>query len=140
MWRLELVPTLLFINAREHLRYMRRKRLSAKLQRAEVRAASMDSIDQQLDLGNGQTLEMYWEAINGLRIKQQEYNTLLSKVDSLYSELLADERSLGEMSEHMLSGVKVKFGRDSYEYEMAGGVRRSERRRPQRKTATMPTV
>jgi hypothetical protein len=52
---------------------------------------------------------------------------------ALYNELLADERSLGEMSEHMLSGVKVKFGRDSAEYEMAGGVRRSERKRPQRK-------
>jgi hypothetical protein len=114
---------------------MRRKRLSATLGKAEVRAASMDSIDQKLDLGNGRTLEMYWEAINELRAKQQQYNTLLSRVDSLYSELLADERSLGEMSEHMLSGVKVKFGRDSYEYEMAGGVRRSERKRPQRKVA-----
>ena len=37
---------------------------------------------------------------------------LLSKVDNLYNELLADERALGEMSDHMLSGVKVKFGRD----------------------------
>jgi hypothetical protein len=112
---------------------MRRKRLSAKLGKAEVRAASMGSIGSKLDLGNGLTLEMYWEAINGLRAKQQEYNMLLSKVDNLYNELLADERALGEMSDHMLSGVKVKFGRDSVEYEMAGGVRRSERKRPQRK-------
>lgn len=134
---LELLPTLLFINAREHLRYMRRKRLSAQLDKAEVRAASMDSIDQKLDLGNGQTLELYWEAINALRAKQQQYNALLSRVDQLYNELLADERSLGEMSEHMLSGVKVKFGRDSAEYEMAGGVRRSERKRPQRKAVAM---
>jgi hypothetical protein len=116
---------------------MRRKRLSVKLEKAEVRAASMDSIKPKLDLGNGQTLEMYWEAINALRAKQQQYNALLSTVDSLYSELLADERALGEMSEHMLSGVKVKFGRDSYEYEMAGGVRRSERKRPQRKVAAV---
>lgn len=133
MWRLELVPTLLFINAREHLRYMRRKRLSVKLEKAEVRAASMDSIKPNLDLGNGLTLEMYWEAINALRTKQQQYNALLSRVDQLYNELLTDERALGEISEHMLSGVKVKFGRDSAEYKMAGGVRRSERKRPQRK-------
>ena len=95
----------------------------------------MGSIGSTLDLGNGLTLEMYWEAINGLRAKQQEYNMLLSKVDNLYNELLADERALGEMSDHMLSGVKVKFGRGSVEYEMAGGVRRSERKRPQRKVA-----
>jgi hypothetical protein len=84
----------------------------------------MVSIEPELDLGNDLTLETYREAINELREKQKQYN-----------ELLADERSLGEMSEHMLSGVKVKFGRDSNEYEMAGGVKRSERKRPQRKAA-----
>jgi hypothetical protein len=97
----------------------------------------MVSIEPDLDLGNGLTLGAYWEAINGLREKQHRYNALLSSVDSLYNELLADERALGEMSEHMLSGVKVKFGRDSVEYEMAGGVRRSERKRPQRKGVAM---
>lgn len=115
----------------------RRKRLSGILEKAELRATSMVSIEPELDLGNGRTLEFYWEAINALRAKQQKYNAMLSNVDSLYSELLEDERALGEMSEHMLSGVKVKFGRDSYEYEMAGGVRRSERKRPQRKAATV---
>ena len=115
----------------------RRKRTSLALQKAERRAAAMVSIEPALDLGNGLTLETYWEAINGLREKQYRYNALLSSVDSLYNELLAEERSLGEMSEHMLSGVKVKFGRDSSEYEMAGGVRRSERKRPQRKGAAI---
>lgn len=111
--------------------------MSPTLQKAELRAASMGSIKPSLDLGNGLTLDTYWQAINELREKQQQYNALLSTVDQLYNELLADERALGEMSEHMLSGVKVKFGRDSAEYEMAGGVRRSERKRPQRKAAMM---
>ena len=113
----------------------RRKRTSAILQRAELRASSMVSIEPELDLGNDLTLKTYREAINELREKQKQYDALLSNVDNLYNELLADERSLGEMSEHMLSGVKVKFGRDSAEYEMAGGVKRSERKRPQRKAA-----
>lgn len=116
---------------------MRRKRLSATLERAEVRAASIDSIEAKLDLGNGHTLEMYWQTINELRAKQQKYNALLSSVDKLYNELLADERTLGEMSEYMLSGVKVKFGHDSYEYEMVGEVRRTERKRHQRKAKTV---
>lgn len=111
----------------------RRKRTSTILAKAERRAAAMVSIEPELDLGNGLTLEIYWQAINGLRQKQQRYNTLLSTIDQLYNELLAEEQALGELSEHMLSGVKVKFGRDSYEYEMAGGVRRSDRKRPQRK-------
>lgn len=99
----------------------RRKRMSAILQKPELRASSMISIQPDLDLGNDLTLETYWEAINELREKQKQYNALLSNVDSLYNELLADERALGEMSEHMLSRVKLKFGGDSYEYEMAGG-------------------
>lgn len=36
-------------------------------------------------------------------------------------------------------GVKAKFDRDSYEYEMAGGVRFSERKRYQRKSSTTTT-
>jgi hypothetical protein len=31
------------------------------------------------------------------------------------------------MTERMLIGVAFKFGKDSREYEMAGGVRKSER-------------
>jgi hypothetical protein len=107
----------------------RRKRTSAILQKAELRASSMVSIEPELDLGNDLTLKTYREAINELREKQKQYNALL-----------ADERSLGEMSEHMLSGVKVKFGRDSNEYEMAGGVKQSERKRPQRKVPVVTTT
>ncbi|MBD2109834.1 hypothetical protein [Nodosilinea sp. FACHB-13] len=112
----------------------------AILEKAELRATSMVSIEPELDLGNGRTLEMYWEAINAMRAKQQKYNALLSNVNSLYNELLAEERTLGEMSEHMLSGVKVKFSRNSHEYEMAGGERRSDRKRAQRKTVAVPST
>jgi hypothetical protein len=33
----------------------------------------------------------------------------------------------------MLAGVVSKYGRDSNEYEMAGGVRTSERKKPKKK-------
>ncbi len=38
------------------------------------------------------------------------------------------------MSSLMLSGVKVKYGRDSNEYEMAGGTRLSDRKKKSRKS------
>lgn len=115
----------------------RHKWLSMILEKAELRAASMHSIVPELDLGNGRTLELYWEAIDRLRAKQQQYNALLSTVDQLYNEMLLEERSLGEMSKHMLSVVKVKFSRGSDEYETAGRMRRSERKRPQRKAVAV---
>jgi 2',3'-cyclic-nucleotide 2'-phosphodiesterase (5'-nucleotidase family) len=110
---------------------MRQKRNSSVLVKAEQRATAISSIDIDLDLGNGLTLSAYWKSISNLREKHQQYNAMLSNLDELYSALKDEERAVREMSEHMLSGVKVRFGRDSYEYEKAGGVRRSERKRPQ---------
>lgn len=40
------------------------------------------------------------------------------------------------MSERMLAGVAARYGKDSSQYEQAGGVRKSERKRPTRKTKT----
>lgn len=40
----------------------------------------------------------------------------------------------------MLAGIGARFGKDSSEYEQAGGVRKSDRKFPPRKTkATPPT-
>jgi hypothetical protein len=35
----------------------------------------------------------------------------------------------------MLTGVAAKFGKDSEQYQKAGGTKKSERRRPKRKIA-----
>ncbi|HEX9783868.1 MAG TPA: hypothetical protein VGA56_14190 [Opitutaceae bacterium] len=48
------------------------------------------------------------------------------------NDLDAAERALRDASERMLAAVGVRFGKDSNEYEMAGGVRKSERRRSRR--------
>ena len=112
---------------------MRMKKTSIVLEKAENRAAAISSIQEDLDLGNDLTLPAYREAIDLLRQVQAKYNAQLSSLDQTYNEFLDVEKNVSEMSELMLSGVKVKFGRDSYEYEMAGGVRQSERKRPKRK-------
>lgn len=45
------------------------------------------------------------------------------------------EKNLASMSDRMLAGVAAKYGRDSTEYEMAGGTRTSDRRRRPSKAA-----
>jgi hypothetical protein len=57
------------------------------------------------------------------------YNTLLAKADAAANELNALEKQLGTLSGRMLAGVGARFGKDSSEYEMAGGVRTSEIKR-----------
>ncbi len=49
--------------------------------------------------------------------------------------MLETEKVLMAFSEKMLLGVAFEYGKDSFEYEMAGGVRKSQRKRPVRKTS-----
>ena len=114
----------------------RKKRSSAAADKATTRAAALSSISTTLDLGNGLTLVAYKAAIaainNETTGKLTLYNAALSALDAQMNDLQASERALNTISEAMLSGVGVKFGRDSNEYEKAGGVRKSERKKPMR--------
>jgi hypothetical protein len=65
--------------------------------------------------------------IDQLRNKLDAYNTALSVLDSYQSEICLMEKDLNSLSEQMLIGVAFKYGNDSREYEMAGGLRKSER-------------
>ncbi|MEA5448013.1 hypothetical protein VB780_05490 [Leptolyngbya sp. CCNP1308] len=118
----------------------RAKRTSIGLQKAERRAAAMGAIKPNLDMGNGMTLNEFWAAIDDMRDRQNKYNELLSTVDQLYNEMIAAEKALAEKSERMLNAVAVVYGRNSSEYEMAGGKRRSERRRSNRSASDQQSV
>ncbi|MGJ3253475.1 MAG: hypothetical protein ACFE0J_20430 [Elainellaceae cyanobacterium] len=109
----------------------RKKRSSIILKKAERRADGLLSIAQELDFGNENTLANFLAAIDEMRAKERTYNQMLSAIDSVYVEMLDYERCLADMCDHMLVNVASKFGRNSKEYEAAGGVRKSEQTRRQ---------
>ncbi|MBD2463716.1 hypothetical protein H6G89_22195 [Oscillatoria sp. FACHB-1407] len=111
----------------------RPKRSSEVLQKAEVRKGALQSISPTLDLGNQLTLEAYSASIQFLRSQIDTYNSALSELDDLARQIKDSERQLRDLSEQMLLGVAVKYGKDSREYGKAGGVPKSERRRSARK-------
>jgi hypothetical protein len=111
----------------------RTKRTSKVLEQAQRRAASLASIDQVLDLGNGLTAAAYNTAITTAQTLLTEYNQALSTVDDRLNALVAAEKRLQDLSERMLAGVAARYGKDSSQYEQAGGVRKSERKAPSRK-------
>ena len=115
----------------------RQKRSSRILDRAQRRSAGMQSIDDKLDLGPGMTMELYIQNIDNLRTRLNAYNKTLSYVDELQNEVDKAERLLAIHSEQMLLGVAARYGKDSNEYEMAGGVKKSDRKRPTRRTAAV---
>ncbi len=113
-----------------------RKRSSSVYGDAIRRMASLLSIEPTLDLGNGLTVQNYQSAIDEVKNVTDSYNTTLSEVDSKLSALKDKEKFLRDLSARMLLAVAARFGRDSYEYQMAGGTRQSSyRKRSQTKTA-----
>ena len=111
----------------------RPKRTSPTIEKSQQRLSALLSIDTNLDLGNDLTAAAYKAEIVKAQTLLDTYNTLLSQTDGALNAFAAAEKGLKDLSERMLSGVSVKFGKDSAQYEMAGGVRKSERKRPVRK-------
>ncbi len=111
------------------------KKSSKDFEHAIKRMASVKAIDPTLDLGNGLTVESYQQSIDQVSKAMEAYNTQLSLADSLRSSIKEKEKLLRAFSERMLTGVAAKFGKDSEQYQKAGGTKKSERRRPKRKIA-----
>ncbi|MEM9449055.1 MAG: hypothetical protein AAGA75_11025 [Cyanobacteria bacterium P01_E01_bin.6] len=105
----------------------RRKRSSRILEKAEIRAAGLRAVDSTMNLGDARSLANFTEQIDLLRSKIDAYNTALALIDSSQVEIKDLERHLGDLSDQMLTAIAYKYGKDSREYEMAGGVRKSER-------------
>jgi hypothetical protein len=116
----------------------RRKRSSKVLEKANRRIASLRSISLDLNLGNGLTVDTYNNLITDMRDKLAAYNTVLSTVDKAYNDIQLAEQTLGDYSERMLMGVGTKYGKNSDEYEMAGGVKKAARKRSIRKISDDP--
>lgn len=114
----------------------RPKRSSVTLQKAEKRQAGLQSIDLALNLGNDLTLAAYTTLIETLRSQIVTYNSALSTLDDQLRQIKDTEHQLRNLSEQMLLGVAARYGKNSREYGMAGGVPKSERRRPVRQNAT----
>lgn len=105
------------------------KKTSKIVEEANVRVAGIKSIDQDLDLGNGLTVKNYEKEIEETAQALEDYNTILSMADEKLNIYMQKEKSLKATHERMLLGVAVKFGKDSNEYEKAGGTKKSDRKR-----------
>ena len=113
----------------------RKKRSSRILEKAKRRLDGLQTIDPKLSLSDGRSVQSYQKNIDALRSKISAYNQALATADTLQAEVKQAERDLAHISELVLIDVASKFGNDSAEYEKAGGVRKSARKRPVRRLA-----
>ncbi len=97
---------------------------SASIDKAQRRLANLKSIDENLDLGYGLTIDNYADAIESIRTALDKHNTLISNLDESRKNVTELEKALSSLSERMLSGVATKYGKDSIQYSKAGGSNR----------------
>lgn len=116
-----------------------RKTGSRAYEDALQRISGLKAIDPELDLGNGITVVSYQQAINTTKASVDDYNILLANADTMQNQLKANERILRDFSERVLAGVAAKYGKDSDEYEKAGGTKKSERKRRRRSPVATTT-
>ena len=107
----------------------RRKRDSKVLGLLQKRIAGMQSIRPNLDLGAGLSVGALIKAHQALNEALAQYNKLLSDTDAALNAVQELEAAGRELAERALGGIAAAYGKDSTEYEQAGGTRRSERRR-----------
>ncbi|MBU7586799.1 MAG: hypothetical protein KAF91_28750 [Nostoc sp. TH1S01] len=116
----------------------RRRRNSRTLEKAQVRLAGIKSISPTLDVGEGLTVQDYTEKIESLRNSIEAYNSALSDVDVLRTQILENEKTVADYSDKFLRGISYKYGNNSYEYQKAGGTRKSDRKRTTRQSMASP--
>jgi len=108
----------------------RRKRDSKVLGILQKRIAGMQSIRSNLDLGAGLSVAVLTQVHRALNDALAHYNKLLSDTDAALNDVQELEAKGRELAERALAGIAAMYGKDSNEYEQAGGTRRSERKRP----------
>jgi hypothetical protein len=107
----------------------RPKRKHSHFDVAVTRCAALQAIDPQLDLGFGLTVPNYQAAISEFLVKLNAYNTALSLLDAQARALADEERALQKLSTRMLSSTAGRYGRDSTEYQKAGGSNQNGRKK-----------
>ncbi len=112
----------------------RRKRSSRILEKAEFRVAGLKAINANINFDDTYNLQNLTQLIDNFHNMLDDYNAAIAMIDSSRNKLDEMEKTLSQVSDKMLMGVGFKYGKNSNEYELAGGVRDSERVRKSRLT------
>ena len=109
------------------------KKTSAVVETARKRLVGLKSFKEPPNFGPNLTVPMYEAKEKSVSAKLDLYNQALAAADQLQNEFLAEEAELNDLNRRFLAAGEAHYGPDSSEYELLGGKRKSERKRPTRK-------
>ena len=111
----------------------RQRRTSSVGETTRQRLAGLKQIDPAPDFGGNLNVAGGETLITDLTGEMDSYNQNTAALDEQQNVVDAKEDAANDWNKRMLAAVGAKYGTDSSEYEMVGGTRASERKRPTRK-------
>ena len=114
----------------------RTRRTSNVIANATVRSNNLKTISPTLDLGGGLSVTAFDQLIAEAETALADYNQTVATLDEKGNRLDALLKQTGEMSARMLAGVGARYGKNSNEYEKAGGSRPEEIKRDKKASKT----
>jgi len=102
--------------------------------------AGMKQIVPKPDFGPGLTPEMYEAEVKGYSQDLDAFNGALAAIDNTSNRLDDRKQRLHDFTLRIQAAVKAVYGPDSSEFELVGGLRRSDRKRPVRTTKVPATA
>lgn len=120
---------------------LRKRKPTPIVEKAIIRFTAMKKIDEnmcrEIDYGGPGiplTKTQFSFQINLCKQLLSEYNEILSKADEKAVKIKEAERILSDMYTSVLAGAISRFGIDAHEINLLGGTRKSDRKKPVRKT------
>lgn len=107
----------------------RKEKSSPSFDKLEQRLTGMKSIEEKLDLGGGISVDAIQQKMTLFSKELQEYNIMLKNIDSKLRRIEDLETEANSLSEQILLTVAAKYSKDSDEYALAGGTRKSDIKR-----------
>ena len=111
----------------------RQRRTSPALVVARARLAGLNKINPAPNLGPTLTPQAYQAVMDDTAGIEESHSQLAAQMDDSSNRFDAQNDLLSDWNRRVLSAVEAQFGPDSSEYEMVGGTRKSERKKPSKK-------
>ena len=107
----------------------RARRSSPVLDLVHKRVSGMKQINPSPTFANNVSVTGLEQRAQSIEAKLDQYNGLLAQADALLNSIRAEEKEARTYSGRVLAAIGAIYGKDSSEYEMAGGTRTSETKR-----------
>jgi len=118
---------------------MRPNRMSPVLEDSLRRLERVMAINPVPNFGTGFSVADFETVLTDLSTILGAYNTSIAVTDRLGAQLREKEKQARDLRERLLTAIAFIYGKDSDEYVAAGGIRKSERKRPRPRTSSSAT-